>query len=59
MPAVIPPEHWATWLGEEPASAEDLKAILVPYAGELDMRQQMRAEKPPRPSTQTDLFAGL
>jgi hypothetical protein len=22
---------WPTWLGEEPATADDLKAMLVPY----------------------------
>lgn len=44
MPAVIPPEHWDTWLG---GPREEAKALLVPYAGELDMALQPKA--PPRP----------
>jgi putative SOS response-associated peptidase YedK len=34
MPAVIAPEHWGTWLGETNASAEELKALLIPYEGD-------------------------
>jgi putative SOS response-associated peptidase YedK len=45
MPAIVPAEHWAKWLGEEPASVEDLKAMLVPFEGNWTMRP----EKPPRP----------
>jgi len=46
MPAIVPPENWAKWLGEEPASIADLKAMLVPLEGNWTMRP----EKPPRPS---------
>lgn len=42
MPAVIPPEQWGIWLGEDGASAADAKALLVPYAGELDMALQAK-----------------
>jgi putative SOS response-associated peptidase YedK len=45
MPAIVSPQHWAKWLGEEPASLEELKAILVPLEGNWSMRP----EKPPRP----------
>jgi len=45
MPAIVPPEHWAKWLGEEPASQAELKSILVPMEGDWTMRP----EKPPRP----------
>ena len=58
MPAVIAPELWTKWLGEEPATPEELKAILTPYAGGLDMRAQDRASKKP-PLAHPDLFAGL
>jgi putative SOS response-associated peptidase YedK len=32
MPVILPAEHWAKWLGEEPASMNELKAMLVPYS---------------------------
>jgi len=44
MPAIVAAEHWAKWLGEEPASVEDLKPMLVPLEGNWTMRP----EKPPR-----------
>jgi putative SOS response-associated peptidase YedK len=28
MPAILPPEDWATWLGETDASPADVKAVL-------------------------------
>jgi putative SOS response-associated peptidase YedK len=31
MPAVLKPEVWPAWLGEEPAAMPDLKAMLAPY----------------------------
>ena len=45
MPAIVPPEHWAKWLGEEPANPLELKAMLAPFEGNWTMRP----EKPPRP----------
>ena len=30
IPVVLKPEVWPSWLGEEPASARDLKAMLPP-----------------------------
>jgi hypothetical protein len=33
MPVILE-EVWAKWLGEEPATAEELKALLVPFKGE-------------------------
>jgi putative SOS response-associated peptidase YedK len=47
MPAVILPEAWGTWLGENGATAAEANALLAPYAGELDMAPQ--AKPPPRP----------
>ena len=34
MPAVLKPEMWPAWLGEEPATVRDLKAMLAPYPSE-------------------------
>ncbi len=31
MPAIIAPEAWPAWLGEEPADEAQLKALLAPY----------------------------
>jgi putative SOS response-associated peptidase YedK len=31
MPAIIAPEAWPVWLGEEPADEALLKKLLVPY----------------------------
>lgn len=58
MPAVIPPEHWSKWLGEEPASVDELKAILQPFEGNWDMEAATRAKSlaPKKPSAQQELF---
>ncbi|HWA03789.1 MAG TPA: SOS response-associated peptidase [Rhizomicrobium sp.] len=56
MPAVLPPEHWAKWLGEEPATVADLKSLLVPVEGDWDMQQAKKPAPPPRPSAQASLF---
>jgi putative SOS response-associated peptidase YedK len=34
MPVVLKPAWWPTWLGEEPAEAPHLKALLAPYPSE-------------------------
>jgi putative SOS response-associated peptidase YedK len=31
MPAVLKPEAWPAWLGEQPADVPHLKALLAPY----------------------------
>jgi putative SOS response-associated peptidase YedK len=31
MPVILAEEDWAKWLGEEPATNEELKAVLVPF----------------------------
>jgi putative SOS response-associated peptidase YedK len=31
MPAVLKPEVWSLWLGEEPADQDELKALLTPF----------------------------
>ncbi|HEY2032110.1 MAG TPA: SOS response-associated peptidase [Rhizomicrobium sp.] len=56
MPAVLPPEYWAKWLGEEPATAEELKALLVAAEGDWDMAQAKKTEPPKKISAQASLF---
>jgi putative SOS response-associated peptidase YedK len=34
MPVILPREAWSAWLGEEPASADELQAVLKPYPAE-------------------------
>jgi putative SOS response-associated peptidase YedK len=34
MPAVLKPEAWSLWLGEEPAEQADLRAMLKPFPSE-------------------------
>jgi putative SOS response-associated peptidase YedK len=31
MPAVLKPEMWPAWLGEQTATVQDLKAMLAPH----------------------------
>lgn len=52
MPAVLPREHWAKWLGEDPATHDELKAMLTPYDdnGNWDMAPE-QPPRPPRPPT--------
>jgi putative SOS response-associated peptidase YedK len=48
MPAILPPESWARWLGEEhEASLADVRAVLGTQPGDWDIREQ---QKPPRPA---------
>jgi putative SOS response-associated peptidase YedK len=34
MPVVLKPGAWPVWLGEEPADASELKALLAPFPSE-------------------------
>lgn len=52
MPAVLRDDQWGKWLGEEPATPEELKAMLTPYEGDWNMEPQ-DPPKPPRPSKST------
>jgi putative SOS response-associated peptidase YedK len=49
MPAVIPSEHWAKWLGEEAATLDELKGLLVPLKGDWDMHPAGKPPPPPPP----------
>jgi putative SOS response-associated peptidase YedK len=31
MPVILAEGDWAKWLGEEPATSDELKALLVPF----------------------------
>jgi putative SOS response-associated peptidase YedK len=56
MPAIVQPENWPQWLGEEPASTAELKAMLVPFEGEWTMEPEKLTPPPKRPSDQPSLF---
>jgi len=56
MPAIVKPEDWGKWLGEEPASVDALKAMLTPYEGDWDMHPQTKTPPPKKPSAQSELF---
>jgi putative SOS response-associated peptidase YedK len=34
MPVILPREAWSAWLGEEPASTDELLRLLQPYPAE-------------------------
>jgi putative SOS response-associated peptidase YedK len=58
MPAVIEPAQWGKWLGEEPASVQELKDMLTPFEGDWTMevakanraRPARAGENDPQPS---------
>ena len=60
MPAIINEHDWAKWLGEEPATTEELKALLMPYDRDLEMRPQEKTAKtrvkPRKPDTEPKLL---
>lgn len=56
MPAILPPEQWAKWLGEESLSLQEVKALLVPFEGDWTMEPAKRSSPPPKPATQAELF---
>jgi putative SOS response-associated peptidase YedK len=59
MPAVLAESDWPKWLGESPATYEELKAMLRPCEDPIAVTPvaATRAPPPPRPpSAQFDLF---
>ena len=58
MPAVIDDADWATWLGEVPATVDELKAVLKPSDLPMDMERAGKPAPPPKPDAplQGDLF---
>jgi putative SOS response-associated peptidase YedK len=56
MPAIIPPEHWADWLGETGASLPRVKSLLVPAEGDWRIEKAQRPRPPPKPDPQLSLL---
>ena len=57
MPALIADTDWPKWLGEEPATVAELKAMLRPSNRALDMRvAQKPASKPKKGSDEPTLL---
>jgi putative SOS response-associated peptidase YedK len=56
MPAIVQPENWQQWLGEEPASVAELKAMIVPFEGDWTMEPERRTPPPKKPSDHPSLF---
>jgi putative SOS response-associated peptidase YedK len=56
MPALIADAYWTKWLGEEPATVDELKAMLRPSDLQMDMEKAGRPAPPPKPNRQPDLF---
>jgi putative SOS response-associated peptidase YedK len=57
MPAVIDDADWAKWLGEEPATPGELKAMLRPSDIAMDMERAGKPPPPPKPApAQGSLF---
>jgi len=57
MPALLEDSDWAKWLGEEPATVEELKAMLRVSPRDLDMKRAGKPSPPPKPArAQGDLF---
>lgn len=58
MPAIIPPEHWAAWLGETQATEAELKAMLRPYP-DVDRMVSRPVQLPDRRMSNGDLLRAL
>ena len=64
MPAILPREIWAAWLGETGASLEEVKALLRTFddGGTWTMTEQQPSKAAlamsaaPKPKAQPDLF---
>jgi putative SOS response-associated peptidase YedK len=56
MPALIDDADWAKWLGEEPATVDELKALLKPSTLDMDMQKAGKPAPPKKPDPQPGLF---
>jgi putative SOS response-associated peptidase YedK len=54
MPALLEDSDWPKWLGEEPATVEELKAMLRVSPRDLDMVRANKPPSPPKPSRNAD-----
>lgn len=50
MPAVLNDADWPKWLGEEPATVDELKAMLKPSDLAMDMTRAGKPPPPPKPA---------
>jgi putative SOS response-associated peptidase YedK len=49
MPALLNDSDWPKWLGEEPATIDELKALLRPSPLDMDMARAGKPPPPPKP----------
>ncbi len=56
MPALIADDDWAAWLGEKPATVDELKAMLRPSSLAMDMARAGKPAPSRKPNPQPDLF---
>jgi len=58
MPAILRPQDWSAWLGENDASFADIKALLSTYddGGSWTIAPQAQKQSTPRSDKQPDLF---
>jgi putative SOS response-associated peptidase YedK len=60
MPAILPRETWAMWLGETDASLAEVKALLQAHEDgdnwTMEPHQPSKAARPPKPKAQRELF---
>lgn len=57
MPALIGAEDWSVWLGETPASLQEIKSLLRTSTRDFTLEKERKAPPPPKPPTgQQELF---
>jgi putative SOS response-associated peptidase YedK len=57
MPAILAPEDWATWLGEAPATPDEVKACLrTRDEPDWTMRPEEKGRRKPTPSNPKGLL---
>jgi putative SOS response-associated peptidase YedK len=56
MPALVADADWTKWLGETPATLDELKAMSRPSDMAMDMAKADKPAPPPKPNRQPDLF---
>ena len=56
MPALLADDDWTKWLGEVPASIDELKTMLHPSDFPMDMEKAGKPAPPSKPNPQPSLF---
>jgi putative SOS response-associated peptidase YedK len=46
MPAIVQPQNWSKWLGEQPATPQELKGMLTPFEGDWTMAPEKSVARP-------------